>query len=291
MNLVSLSLFFYMIQLVGQGFRPVVILGEVAATTRRVIHLMHPCPFAGSLTQEAETQPVSAQPEQTILYQGKANTFVAFDQEGLVDLAVKHGCVLEIAAAVGEFVATGQPLFFIRGAAEKGLDEKILLQHVALDMERTLEQDPAFGIRILVDIASRALSPAVNDPGTAVHAIDQLQQLLALIGSRQLDTGAVRDSGGAVRLIYPTCQWKDYVASAVTEIRLYGNTSPIVSRRLRAMFEYLLQVVPESQHEVIRNEMHLLSQTVETSYVNEQDRRTAIQADFLGFGAERPPKG
>ena len=73
-----------------------------------------------------------------------------------------------------------------------------------LGSERSLEKDPAFGFRILVDIAEKALSPAINDPTTGVLAIDQIEHLLHLLGERQIDPGIIRDSSGEVRLVYRT---------------------------------------------------------------------------------------
>src|SRR4029077_7268164 len=88
-------------------------------------------------------------------------------------------------------------------------------QFVAISDERTLEQDPAFAFRIIVDIASKALSPAINDPTTAVLALDQLHHLLRNVGSRQLDDGRVCDAAGRLRLAYRTPDWEDYVYLAV----------------------------------------------------------------------------
>ena len=101
--------------------------------------------------------------------------------------------------------------------------------------ERTPEQDPMFVFRILVDVACKALSPAVNDPTTAVLAIDQVHHLLRRVGLRRLDTGEVRDSGGQLRLLYRTPDWEDFVLLGVAEIRQYGVTSIQVARRLNAI--------------------------------------------------------
>ena len=105
---------------------------------------------------------------------------------------------------------------------------------VAVGTERTLEQDPRFAFRILVDIANKALSPAINDPTTAGAAIDQIHHLLRTVAGRHLDDGRVRDSTGRLRLLYRTPDWEDFVHLAVTEIRHFGGVSIQVARRLRA---------------------------------------------------------
>lgn len=107
--------------------------------------------------------------------------------------------MLELAPQVGDFVAKGSPLLRIYGqptASTRKLDDLM-----AFGPERTVEQDPAFGFRILVDIALKALSPGINDPTTAVLALDRLHQLLRTVGLRHLDTGRVCNEAGRLRLV------------------------------------------------------------------------------------------
>ncbi len=291
LNLSCLAVFLYLIQLVGQSFRAIKILTVIAADTKKVIMTMFPHPY--SIETETEKLPKLdlGKPDKSIWNQKRAGVFVAFDQEGLVEIAARHDCLIELTTAVGEFVAEDQLLFRVYGAGGEKVDEKKLLRCVALDLERTLEQDPDFGFRIIVDIAAKALSPAINDPTTGVLAIDQLQHLLSLIGNRQLETGIIKDSEGTVRLIYPFCDWDDFVVLAATEIRHYGGPNPQVTRRLLAMYEYLLQELPERRQVAIRREMELLRQTVEQTYGNSQDRDSAVVADMQGFGAQRRTGG
>src|SRR4029453_6054991 len=131
--------------------------------------------------------------------------------------------VIELAPQVGDFVATGDPLFRVfQGGAS--LPSETLEESVAGGQERTLEQDPTLAFRILVDIASKGLSPAINDPTTAVLAIDQIHHLLRNIGGRRFDDERVRDKAGHLRLLYRTPDWEDFVLLAVTEIRHFGGT-------------------------------------------------------------------
>ena len=109
-----------------------------------------------------------------------------------------------------------------------------------------MEQDPAFAFRIIVDIASKGLSPAINDPTTAVLAIDQIHHLLRSVGGRHLDEGLAHDRSGSLRLVYRTPDWEDFVYLAVTEIRQFGGTSIQVARRLRAMLENLTDILSPS---------------------------------------------
>jgi uncharacterized membrane protein len=91
--------------------------------------------------------------------------------------------------------------------------------------ERTFDQDPRYAIRLLVDIAIRALSPAINDPTTAVQALDQIEDLLLRLGRSRLQVGPARDAAGTLRLVIPQPTWEDFVVLAFEEIRYSGATS------------------------------------------------------------------
>lgn len=153
-----------------------------------------------------------------------------------------------------------------------------------MERERTLEQDPAFAFRIIVDIASKALSPAINDPTTAVLALDQIHVLLREVGSRRLDTGMVHDSSGMLRLMYRTPNWEDFVALAVTEIRQFGGNSTQVARRMRAMLEDLIRFLPDQRVPTLTQEVDLLKSTIDLGFVVPQDRMRAEFPDSQGLG-------
>ena len=112
----------------------------------------------------------------------------------------------------------------------------------ALGRERTIEQDPAFALRILVDIAIKALSPAVNDPTTAVQVLDHIEAFVEVVARAELhDQYALHGHDEAVRVVIPGRGWAEYLELAVTEIRDYGATSTQVCRRLRALLDALPQ--------------------------------------------------
>src|SRR5262249_5090172 len=159
-------------------------------------------------------------------------------------LARRADCVIEMVPQVGDFIAIGDPLLRLFQGGET-LSEQELCQSVAVGQERTMQQDPALAFRILVDVASKGLSPAINDPTTAVLPIDQIHHLLRSVGVRRLDDERVRDKTGRLRLAYRTPDWADFVALAVTEIRQFGGSSIQIARRLRAMLENLIETLPE----------------------------------------------
>jgi len=243
LTLVSIAVFFWFVQQLGTGLRPVFILQSLWDTARGVVDRVYPDLLnAGGAAAAVAVGLVGNVSPRIILHVGASGTFLAFGQHELVALARSAGCVLELIPQVGDFVAHGDPLFRIHPGSAR-VNERALYHCVAFGYERTLEQDPAFAFRIMVDIASRALSPAVNDPTTAVLAIDQIHRLLAHLGQRDLDTGPMRDAHGQVRLVYATPNWEDFVTLAVSEIRSFGAGSIQIPRRLSAMFEHLLEVL------------------------------------------------
>jgi len=124
----------------------------------------------------------------------------------------------------------------------------------------------------------------VNDPTTAVLAIDQIHRLLRYAGSKNLDNAHLHDSAGALRLVFPTPNWDDIIDLAVTEVRQYGASSTQVARRLRAMLEHLIDRLPDVRHRTLRLELDLLERAVARNFAEPEDRRRANIGDFQGLG-------
>jgi uncharacterized membrane protein len=213
----------------------------------------------------------------------------ARDDEGLVRLARGADCIVVMVPRVGDFIARGQPLFHLYGG--KGCERVRSAKAwdcIALGDERTFEQDPCLALRIIVDVASKALSPAINDPTTAVLAIDQVHHLLRTLGARRLDEGDVRDSEGKLRLVYSTPDWEDFVLLAVTEIRQFGTESIQVMRRLRAMLENLCGILPKERAALLRRELELVQRAAKRSFREPEDRARADVGDPQGVGGKAP---
>ena len=157
----------------------------------------------------------------------------AVDGAALVTLARDADCQLVIVPRLGDYVPAGATILRVHGAG--GIDEDKLMSHISLGTERTLEQDLAFGFRQLVDIAQRALSPGINDPTTAVQAIDVLHDLLRRLSTRHLQPGCYRDGDGVLRVAIPELSFAGYLGLAVGEIWHYGADSVQVPQRLTLM--------------------------------------------------------
>ena len=184
---------------------------------------------------------------------------------------------------VGDFVATDEPLFVLYGGAT-AIDDRILQTTVAFGSERTMEQDPLFAFRIMADIALKALSPAINDPTTAVLAIDQIHRLLRVVGKRQLRGETINDERGQCRVIYRTPNWEDFVHLACTEIRSCGAGNVQVARRLRAMLDNLIASLPPHRHGALEEERRRLERVLEPLYSLPEDLALARIPDSQGLG-------
>ena len=283
--LLSLVVFLYLIDHVGKSLRPSGAMAAVARLGHDVIQSVYPRRLSRQPDSSPPAPQVPAGEPTSTIPNPKDGVLLAFDHEGLVALAQAADCVVELVPQVGDFVAAGSPLFLIYGG-KGGPSASALCQSVALGQERTMEQDPAFGFRILVDIASKGLSPAINDPTTAVLAIDQLHHLLRSVGDRHLDEGLAHDRSGSLRLVYRTPDWEDFVYLAVAEIRHFGGTSIQVARRLRAMLENLAAVLPPERTALLRHELMLLQRSSERFFPEPEDRALADVSDLQGVGGK-----
>jgi uncharacterized membrane protein len=201
----------------------------------------------------------------------------------LVSEAQKAAILIELVPQVGDFVAADEPLFNFYGSASL-IDDALIRSAVAFGPERTMEQDPTFAFRIIVDIALKALSPAINDPTTAVLSIDQLHRLLRSVGKRNLRTDDILDGTGQLRLIVRTPNWEDFVNLSINEIRLSGANNTQVARRLRSMLENLIQTLPERRHAALLEQISLLDRDLQKHFPWPEDLALARIPDSQGLG-------
>jgi uncharacterized membrane protein len=211
----------------------------------------------------------------------------AVDLRGLVAWARTHDCVVVVRHPIGDFVPAGAAVIEVYGkAAEDALAaERRLGAMIALGVERTIEQDPAFAIRIMVDIAVRALSPAVNDPTTAVQVIDHLEDLLGLLGKSGPAAPTERSREATTRgVVIPIRSWDDYMTLGLTEIREYGGASIQVMRRLRAMLEELHGSVHPDHRGAVDDQLVRLDAWVAARWRDSPDLDLAGRSDRQGIG-------
>jgi uncharacterized membrane protein len=286
--LASVAMFISLIHRIGllQVNRMLIFTGDQG---RRVITTLYPSAKPQGLvtgSDEFRTLPRA----QSLIHFGRPRSIQTVDVDVLISLAKEHGGVIEMAVAVGDTVVELMPLLHVLGVREP-IDEMRLRNAIALGGERTFDQDPKYAIRLLVDIAIKALSPAINDPTTAVQALDQIQDLLLRLGCRHLEIGKFRDSDGKLRLVLPFPAWEDLLRLAFDEIRAYGASSVQVMRRMNALVNDLIAVLPEQRHPGLRHWDERLRNTIERSFPEGEDRQEASKEDRQGLGMPRDSSG
>ena len=210
---------------------------------------------------------------------------VGIDRQRLVELAAVANCVLHVVPGLGGFVPAGAALVRIEGDAA-GLDRQAVTDALRSGLERTLDEDLAYGFRLLVDMAERSLADSeFLDPTTAVQCIDRLHDGLRQLSGRVIPDGLLRDDNGTVRVTIPTLDWDAYVHLAFDEIRLAGATSPQIARRMRAALDDLLDIAPAARRPPLLRQLALLENAVQQSSRQPPDIRFAMRPDSQGIGA------
>jgi uncharacterized membrane protein len=251
---------------------------------REIIENLYPPIEASASTAPAEIPQSPC--TQTLLYHGHPQVLEAINIPVLLEIASEAGCIIEIVAAVGDAVLDSTVLLRVFGGRGP-LPEENLRDAIQLGSERTFEQDPKYAIRLLVDIAIKALSPAVNDPTTAVQALDQIGDLLVRLGRRRLEIGAFHDAQGRLRLLVAFPAWEDFLRLAFDEIRFYGATSVQVMRRMKALVSDLLSMMPEERRPALLYWQERLQSTVQRAFSDREDMLDASNEDRQGLGGSR----
>ena len=277
----SFAAFFFLIDYASRLLRPISILTNVGDRGLEVIELVYGVPSLGSdITKSKSLKP--GEPVRVIEHQGRS-TVLAVNLELLAAEAERSNGAIEFVPQVGDFVSLNDPLFKLYGGAGS-IDEATLRSAVAFGTERSMEQDPTFAFRIVADIALKALSPAINDPTTAVLAIDQLHRMLRAVGRRHLRTEEISDKSGTLRLIFRTPNWEDFVHLAFSEIRSCGSNNLQIVRRLRAMIQNLLQTLPLHRHAALNQQLSLLDREIAKNFSYPEELALAQVPDTQGLG-------
>jgi uncharacterized membrane protein len=251
--------------------------GQRVLTTARSVLMAHPGLDEAAITTGEPSLRISSP---------RAGAVQAVHASGLLAQAERHDCTLVLTCSVGDFVPAGVTVIEVYGQSIPTPES--LLGCMAFGDERTIEQDPGFAMRILVDIAIRALSPAVNDPTTAVQVLNHLETLLQALSKAPLPGAyALDDATGRHRVVVPGRRWEDYLELGLTEIRQYGATSTQVCRRLAALLDALAESASPERQAAVERQRTLLADIVDQSFSEPAARERARQPDRQGIGGRR----
>ncbi len=284
---VSLTTFVYFVNHIAQSIRVVNIIESLAAETRHSLVEVYGAESDSPLPDTVD-MPELGTPDRLIAMEGGGGVLCGLDIAGLVELARRHDCVLRLLPDIGDYVAGGAALFEVHGG-RGNLPEGEVRRQIDVSRERTMRQDPAYGFRQLVDIAEKALSPSLNDPTTAVQALDRLHDLMRRVAVLPQPSGVYCDDDGQVRFVRKVISWSGFVTLAFEEIRRYGGSSIQVHRRLRASLEELLDLVPDDRRGPLERQLRLLKRTAAEAFPTAEERRLAAESDEAGIGSVEEP--
>ncbi len=218
------------------------VLAQVARRGREVIDdlYQHEAPADGS-NHKGQPGPEVGEHTHAIRWPHRAGVLQGVDVPDLVRAADSFDTHIRLPVGIGDVISEGGAIAVVNREPTPGLACAVL-KATTVGPERTFEQDPAFALRVLADIALRALSPAVNDPTTAVQALDAMDGLLRILATRDLNIGHVAGSDGTLRVELPLPTWEDYVAVALDEIIALPTISPTISRRVSRLLDDLAQI-------------------------------------------------
>jgi uncharacterized membrane protein len=277
--LASIAVLVIYVHHIGQALRVSALIELVGHDTRELVDREYPDPGSPPPVDPDGPQVVPAREPAVV---------TMIDKDALVAAAERAACVIELAPALGEFVPAGAPMFIVHGDADD-LEEDQLFAALSLKLEPTLDQDVAYGMRLLVDIAERSLSDSpFQDPTTAVQAIDRLHDILRQLARRPFSDGRIADDHGEIRLLFRTMTWEEYVHLAFDEIRMAGAGSPQVARRLVDALVDLRRVALPERTAVLDEQMSLLRTATVEAMHDERDISFALDPDREGMGASAP---
>jgi uncharacterized membrane protein len=193
-----------------------------------------------------------------VVWAGRAGIIQDVDVPRIIAAARSADAAVEIVVPTGEMVHSGTAVAVVHGSADASLDEAVV-KAVRTGAGRTFEQDPTMAFRVLVDIALRALSPAINDPTTAVQVLDCEEDLLRMLVGRDLQVGEITGPRGNVRVRLTLPDWDDYVALAVDEIVEAGAGHARIRQRVERLMRDLLAVAPASRRAPLQQRLDALT--------------------------------
>jgi len=271
--LTSIAMLVIYVDHIGRSLRVSALIELVGNDTRQLLDEQYP-----------DNTDVGKDEELEVITAPKSGVLVSIDKERLVALATQAGCVIHVVPALGGYVPSGATLMRVDGDVAT-LDRAAATAALQSGLERTLDQDVAYGFRMLVDMAERALSDSpFLDPTTAVQAIDRLHDGLRQLAVRDFPDGRHYDERGDLRLTVPVMDWEAFVHLVFDEIRIAGAQSPQVSRRLVAALTDLLDLAPPARRGPLQEQLDLLCREVKESDADERDRTFALEPDGQGIG-------
>ena len=246
--IICVGLLLFFIHHISQAISVNHIVDRIASETEVVIDDVMPLPRRQSRVETGD----GAEPTWDTAIPSNVSGYIRFvDTRRLLALATSHRVKIHVVRRVGQFVPAGVPLLMVhKGERLSAEDQTQFRQALDLGPTRTFQQDVEFGVLQIVDIALRAISPAVNDPTTAICCVDQLSRLMIRFASREMPEPLYYDLYGTARVSLKWINFERLLDSAFEQIRMYSKTDTAVSLRL---LRALGDIVASTQDAALRN--------------------------------------
>ncbi len=267
--LASLGMLIYFIDHIFHALQVSSIIASIALETEQQIELLYPELWRADAAYAELQPPQLPAVEDWMPINAKRSGYLQYvDYDGLMRLVTRERLLLKEERTVGAFITAGAPLAFVSPPVKISprLEEAINSAFV-LGTNPTMQQDVAFGIRQIVDIALKAISPAVNDPTTAMNCIDHLGAILTKLAGRSMHETHRSDGADQDRLFLNKRNFHDLVRLAFDQIRHYGAGDHIVVLRLldalmqislaaedasyrKALLDYVERIAATAEHQI-----------------------------------------
>ena len=281
--LASVGLFLAYIHHIAQSIRAASIIAHIGAETRALLERRHPQDGGSAVPGVVKRGPAqrvtAAQP----------GVVQRIDEEALGELAAEHDVTVQLLRSAGEFVAAGAPLLDVHGHGQPPTDQ--LRAAVLLGRERSMDEDVGFGLRQLVDIAERALSPGVNDPTTAVQAIDQLHDLLRRLVTRSIGPRRRMGEDGRILVDVPGPAFEDYLELALDEIGHWAGDDQRVRRRLGVLLQDVHHAARDEHRSAVDRALIRHGQDLSAAPVEPEASDIGLRPDRSSQEARRAQQG
>jgi uncharacterized membrane protein len=281
----------FFIHHIAESLQITKILDNIREETKQAVEKMFPEKLGAAATEEERTEMRHAdrvKDWQKVPALG-CGYVQSVDSNALVEFAARNNLLIKMRRGIGEFAVRSAALAEIADDAETrngncAFDEGKIEEINALftlDRHRTIEQDVGFGIRQIVDIALKALSPGINDTTTAISCLDSLGEILSEIARRKIPA-RVRAKDGIARAIVVAPSFADYVETAFDQIRISGEGNQAVFERLLETIQFVAECTTDkNRRAVLRKQINLIeefaAQTLKTDYEKEKVRLRAVE--------------
>ena len=289
--LVCVGLLLFFIHHISQAISVNHIVDRIAEETEAMIDEIMPWPhLLNHHVKDAE--PLRPNPSEVAIISDVSGYIRFVDSRRLVALAKHYHVTIRVLRRVGHFVPAGIPLMMVskgnrlppEGTAE-------LLAAFDFGPTRTLQQDVEFGVLQIVDVALKAISPAVNDPTTAINCVDQLSRIMIRFASREPPEDLLYDPPGIVRASIGWIHFERLLEAAVEQIRMYAKTDVAVSLRLLRALGDIAASTPDAEFRRILAEQGMRTVAGCAEKLGEEELRElrARQAALESFTAISQP--